>query len=179
MAGADIRFALFVALLAAAPSMAAAQTGLPGGASTLNETHGDWQVACATPENVVRCTISQTQVTGQDRKRLLAVELAAAEGGKAANGALVLPFGLRLDDGVRLAIDDKAEPPVLRFSTCVPAGCVVPLAFDADAVKRLSAGTKLGVAATANEGGQDVAFSVSLSGFTSALARAAELTRAQ
>ncbi|MEX0954008.1 MAG: invasion associated locus B family protein [Rhizobiaceae bacterium] len=57
------------------------------------------------------------------------------------NGVLILPFGLRLDAGVRLVIDDGTaiDPP--RFSTCRPAGCLVSLAFDVAMVTALNAGT--------------------------------------
>lgn len=165
---------LSLALIMGGAGLSHAQ-GLPGGASSLNETHGDWTVACVTVESAARCAITQTQVSGENRQRVLAVELAAAEGGNAATGALVLPFGLKLDDGVTLAIDDAAPGAPLRFSTCLPAGCLVPLAFDAATVAALRAGTALRITATANDSEQDVALSVSLSGFTSALARVAAL----
>lgn len=119
--------------------------------------------------------MTQTQVSGENRQRVLAVELSAAEGGNAANGVLVLPFGLRLDAGARLAIDETAPLADARFSTCLPAGCLVPLAFDAATVAVLKAGAALGITVTANDSGQELAFSVSLSGFASALARVAEL----
>lgn len=89
-------------------TIAAAAQGLPGGASSLNEAHGDWSVACAAREGSVQCAISQSQVSGQNGQRVLTIELRAAEGGEAINGVLILPFGLRLDEGVTLAIDESA-----------------------------------------------------------------------
>lgn len=145
--------------------------GLPGGATSLNETHGDWTVVCTATEGAARCAISQTQVNGESRQRVLTVELTAAGDGNAASGVLILPFGLRLDEGIVLAIDEAQPLQSLRFSTCLPAGCLVPLAFDQDAVSALSAGTTLAVRAKANDTNQDVALSISLRGFTSALAR--------
>jgi len=165
-----------IATLVFSTSISVAQeTNLPGGATSLNETHGDWRVTCATQENVVRCAVSQIQVNNQNRQRVLSVELTAAEGGNSAEGTLVLPFGLALDRGVALSIDEGEPRPPLRFSTCFPAGCLVPLTFNADAVTAMRAGTALKVKAAANDSGQEVNFSISLSGFTSALARAAEL----
>ncbi|WP_186399062.1 invasion associated locus B family protein [Stappia sp. P2PMeth1] len=79
--------------------------------TSLNETHGDWTVACATRDGVARCAITQTQVSGENRQRVLSVQIAAVENGAAAEGVLVLPFGLRLDAGVRLAIDEKRRCP--------------------------------------------------------------------
>ena len=107
---------------------------------------------------------------------MLSVELVANEGGNAAAGTLVLPLGLALDQGVALSIDESEPLASLRFSTCLPVGCLVPLAFNADAVTAMRAGTALKAKAAANGSDQDVNFSISLSGFTSALARAAELT---
>lgn len=166
---------LGLAFLIGGTSAGSAQ-GLPGGASSLNETHGDWTVACTTPEGSVRCAITQNQVSVENRQRVLAVELHAIEGGSAVNGTLVLPFGLKLDDGVRLALDEAKPFQTLPFSTCIATGCLVPLVLDTDAVSALRAGSVLALKASANDNGQEVAFSVSLSGFISALARAAELS---
>ena len=163
-----------VLALALLTSGAAAQ-GLPGGATSLNETHGDWTVACTTHEDIARCALTQTQVNGQDGQRVLAVQLTAGQDGEAVNGVLVLPFGLRLDSGVRIALDEAAPREPLRFSTCLPAGCLVPLAFDAATVTAFRAGTALSVTVIANDSGQEAVFSISLSGFTSALNRIAEL----
>lgn len=88
---------------------------------------------------------------------------------------LVLPFGLRLASGVTLAVDDKDPLPVLQFSTCLPAGCLVPLAFDTPTVLALWQGTAIAIKGTANDSGKEVTCSVSLSGFASALSRVAQL----
>ncbi len=162
--------ALFVG--SANPSFA---QGLPGGATSLNETHGDWTVACTTPERNVRCAVSQVQINNENRQRVLSVELTATEGGNTASGTLVMPFGLALDEGVALSIDEGEPLVALRFSTCLPAGCLVPLTFDQNAIAAMRTGTALKSKAVANGSGQEVNFSISLSGFTSALARAAEL----
>jgi invasion protein IalB len=165
-------FALVVGLGA---TVTASAQGLPGGASSLNESHGDWIVGCSAPEGVARCAISQSQVGGTNRQRVLAIELTASKGGSAASGILVLPFGLRLASGVTLAVDDKAPLPALSFSTCLPAGCLVPLDFDTPTVAALRQGTVIAIKGTANDSGKEVAFSVSLSGFASALSRFAQL----
>lgn len=128
-----------------------------------------------TNEGAVRCAVSQTQVRGENRRRVPAAQLITIKGGDGVTGVVVLPFGLRLDAGVLVAVDDNTPMSALRFSTCLPQGCLVPLAFDAAAVTALKAGAALNIRATANDGGQDVAFSISLSGFTSALDRLGEL----
>ena len=153
----------------------ASAQGLPGGATSLNETHGDWTVACHAPDGTVRCAMTQTQINGENRQRVLAIELTPASGGSEVSGIVVLPFGLRLEAGVGLMIEGGGQLPTARFSTCLPAGCVVPLAFDAETVLALRSGTALNLAMTANDTGQNLALSVSLTGFGSALNRIAQL----
>jgi len=165
---------LALAVMMGSVGMAAAQ-GLPGGATSLNETHGDWTVVCTTRVEVADCAITQTQVSSENRQRVLAVELTTAEGGNAARGMLVLPFGLRLDAGVRLAIEERVALDPLRFSTCLPAGCIVPLEFDPAAVTALRAGMALSATVTANDGSQELVFAISLMGFSSAFNRISEL----
>lgn len=56
---------LGVALLLGGVSASSAQ-GLPAGASSLSEKHGDWTVACVMPDSNARCAISQRQVNRAD-----------------------------------------------------------------------------------------------------------------
>lgn len=147
---------------------------LPGGASSLNETYKDWRVACAMPGEVKRCVLSQTLVQ-QNGQRVLAIEL-NSPAGNTVSGALVLPFGLALESGVALQVDDKPAMPPIRFRTCLPAGCVVNVTFDAPALVALRTGTALKVNAVA-DGGAATPFSISLQGFGAALDRVGVLSR--
>lgn len=63
-------------LTPAAGESAATVSGLPGGASSLNETYEDWRIACARQGNRKRCVLSQVQ-TQQNGQRVLAIELNA------------------------------------------------------------------------------------------------------
>lgn len=152
----------------------AAASGLPGGASLLNETYKDWVVACQVANSAKRCVMSQQQKQ-QNGQRVLAIELAAPTG-NTVSGTLILPFGLALDSGVTFQVDDKPAMPPLRFHTCVPAGCLVPVTFDAPTLVGLRAGTALKVKATA-DGGAAAPFSISLQGFSTALDRVEALSR--
>lgn len=165
-------------LLAGGPTLVGAQEegpALPGGASSLQETYHDWRVACTAAGGTKRCGLSQ-QHSQQDGRRVLAIEFIPADANGLA-GTLVLPFGLRLDAGVILTVDDRPVGEGFRFSTCLPAGCVVPLALDAAAVEALRSGETLKLAATANDSGAPLTFSVSLRGFTAGIQRTAELLR--
>lgn len=157
------------ALLALSASAAAQNAGslLPGGASSLQETYQDWSLSCQSAQKVV-CAVSQQQ-SQQNGQRVLAVELrGGAEGG--ISGNLVLPFGLLLDSGAVLQIDDGQPRAPLRFSTCVPAGCLVPLTFDAKTIAALRPGTALKIKVQ-NMDKQEVTLSISLKGLAAALDR--------
>lgn len=142
---------------------------LPGGASSLQETYQDWRITCWIGDKAKHCSMSQQQVS-KKRERVLAVELQAGSD-SAVTGMLVLPFGLLLDKGVTLQIDDKPALAPLRFRTCMPAGCMVPLSFDRDRASALSKGTALKLKAAGADASQEVVLTVSLKGFAAALDR--------
>jgi len=151
----------------------ATPVSLPVGASALQETYEDWQVSCAGQGATKHCALTQQQADGKTRQRMLAIELHAAHDDK-ASGILVLPFGLALEKGVALQVDDASPLPALHFRTCLPAGCLVPLAFDGAMLAALRQGSTLKVKASA-DGGAEAAFTISLNGFVSALDRTAAL----
>lgn len=150
----------------------AQQMTFPGGAQSVSEAFSDWRVACGIQNDRKRCLISQQQAEPRTRKRLLAIELQPKAGN--ADGVLVMPFGLSLDKGVILKLADK-NVSTLRFSTCLPQGCVVPLDFDAKMVAALKKAPALQLEAVSDVG-QAQKFSISLNGFGAALDRAAALT---
>jgi invasion protein IalB len=154
---------------------AAPTSALPGGASSLHETYQDWAVACIQQGAGKRCTMSQQQSDPQSHQRALAIELGGLSNDK-ADGILILPFGLALDNGVTLQIDDGAAGANLKFRTCLPSGCVVVISFDARTLAALRRSTALKVRAMADSGGETT-FSVSLKGFGSAFDRTAALAR--
>ncbi|WP_404400609.1 invasion associated locus B family protein [Pelagibacterium halotolerans] len=169
---------LVAAVALAHPIPASAQdTGLPGGATTLSEAHGAWSVTCAvrnqTDETITKvCALSQQQLSQQTRQRALAIELRPEDGG--AQGVLVLPFGLALEKGVAYRLDDGQTGSPQTFRTCLPAGCLIDINFDASIVAGLKAGNTLNLIATA-DGGQEMVFSISLDGFSSAFDRVTAL----
>lgn len=147
-------------------------TSLPGGATSLSETHGDWTVRCGTVDQVVSCEAFQEQISSQNQQRVLAISFDSADA--VLTGVLVLPFGLLLANGAVLQIDDKPASEVQSFQTCLPAGCLVPLQIEADWIGALRTGTTLGVGAQ-SVSGQEATFSISLTGLSSALDRIADL----
>lgn len=161
-----------------APAAAQGDQGnqpFPGDASSLQEMHGDWRVACAQQNGRKVCALSQQQTDKDTHQLLLAIEVSPPATDK-AEGTLILPFGLALDRPVTLQIDEAAAGPTLSFRTCLPVGCLVRLSFDPITVALLRKGTTLSVTATA-DGGQGAVFKISLNGFSSALDRAAALAK--
>jgi invasion protein IalB len=159
-------------------ALAKGATLLPGGATSLREGHGDWVVSCdiATQNGVSRkvCGFSQVQTNTQSHQRILAMELQPRD--SVVEGALVLPFGLELSKGVTLQVDDGTVLASLPFQTCLPAGCLVKLNFDAMSVAALRAGKSLKVNVFPISG-QEMSLSVSLKGFPDALARTIALLK--
>ncbi|QYO78967.1 invasion associated locus B family protein [Devosia salina] len=151
------------------------ETGLPGNASSLLESHGSWQLVCTSPEGTVRCVLSQTQLA-ENRQKVLSIELSHGDDRNTASGVLVLPFGLDLARGITYRLDEDQASAVQPFRTCLPVGCLVDIAFDADMVASLGTGDQLDVIATA-DGGQEIAFSISLAGFSNAHDRMNALLR--
>jgi invasion protein IalB len=174
-----ISFAWRGAALACAAGIvtaAAQEGGLPGGASSLREDHGDWVVMCTVQaqsgKNVKQCTLSQTQVDNNSRQRVLAIELQPSETG--ARGTLFLPFGLALENGIAFQIDEGAAGEQQKFRTCLPAGCVVPVDFDGKMLAALRKATTLKVKAVADSG-ENMLFSISMNGFPGAYDRKVSL----
>lgn len=147
---------------------------LPGGATSLQETFSDWRVGCVMQGGVKRCSLGQEQVNQQTRQRVIAAEMTIA--GEKLEGVLLLPFGLLLERGVTLQIDEQTAPLALKFRTCLPGGCLVPLTFDARMTTALRAGSVLKVRASADNG-QEQMFPLSLKGFGPALDRVATLSK--
>ncbi len=165
---------LISVLVAEAWFAATARAQMPAGAQTVSETYQDWQMICAQPQGIKRCVVSQQQTDGKTNQRVLAVELQPF--GDKADGMLALPFGLLLDKGAALKIGDADLGSVLRFKTCVPQGCIVPVSFDTKALAVLRKASALTVDAAGNND-QPAVFSISLKGFGPALDCAVALAR--
>lgn len=147
---------------------------LPGGASSLNETYDDWRAICVVQNKAKKCAISQVQME-QNGQRVLAVEVDPPQD-DATKLTIILPFGLSLDAGVTLQVDEQAAMPPLRFRTCLPAGCIVSMDLDAETLQSLR-GAKTIRVATVADGGAETPFSISLKGFSSALDRLETLSQ--
>jgi invasion protein IalB len=146
---------------------------LPGGASSLQENHGDWTVSCRVAEARKSCMVLQAlgRSTGETVLSLELVPLSETQ----AEGILLSPFGLKLADGVKLAVDGTPFANPFPFMTCVEAGCIVPVALKANELGRLTSGKEMLVSAANASSGAAVELKLSLKGFKTAFNRAREL----
>lgn len=160
----------------AAATPAPAPSTLPGGASSSNESHGDWTVSCRMQGAAKQCVLSQALGAADTGERVLAVELAMPAANR-SEGMLLVPFGLRLAEGVQLKVDGAQLGNARPFLTCVATGCLVPLAFDEPTLAAMRVGKILNVTATRADTPEPVALDVSLAGFTAAVNRVIELSK--
>ncbi len=163
---------LLVALADQPDESSEAAATFPNGATTVQESYSDWQVNCAVQGASKVCVMLQQQTSRDTQQRVLAIELAST--GDSMEGALILPFGILLEQGVRLQVDDGPLGDRLPFRTCVPAGCAVPLGFGPNFTNVLVQGGILHVHATP-DGRDEITFGISLRGFSAARKRVEEL----
>jgi invasion protein IalB len=154
-----------------APALAAT---LPNGAASITERYGDWTVDCHINDGQKACVISQAQGNRQTGQRSFAIELRTPRDGK-TEGFVLMPFGVKLENGAVLKLDDKALGGGLRFSTCVVEGCLLPVSFPAIATDAMKTAKTLSVVALNLSNSEAVAFNVSLDGFGAAFTRVADL----
>lgn len=147
---------------------------LPGGASSISETYGDWAVNCKLTDRQKQCWLFQKQGNSQAGEPVFAIGLRMTLDENTV-GTILAPFGLKLDSGAILKLDEKDLSPALRFSTCVPQGCLLPVSFPAAAIDAMKKAKVLTVASLSLDGGEAANFNISLEGFAVAFDRLVEL----
>lgn len=163
-----------LALSAALYASAGFAGGLPNGATSLTETHDTWQLNCIDENAAVTCAITQAQINSESGQQFMAVEL-RPDGADGLSGALVLPFGLALSQGITLGIDAQETTVALGFSTCLPAGCLVPIGFAADSIEALGTASQLSITAIISDSEDPITLTISMKGFQSATTRMASV----
>ena len=155
---------------------AAKAATLPNGATAINETYGDWTVDCRVANDQRVCVLVQSQGNSQTGHRVFAIELRTPKDGR-AEGTILFPHGMKLENGAVLRLDDKDLGQGLRFSTCLAQGCLLPISFPTVATDAMKAGKALTVAALNLSNNEPVSFNVSLTGFGAALDRIAQIDK--
>jgi invasion protein IalB len=159
-----------------APPPAEGVGQLPGGATSLRETHGDWTVACASNAQAKLCGVSQQQTDSRSGQRVMAIEVGIPSN-EGTRVTLVLPFGVLLEKGAVVQVDDAAASSPYAFKTCMPFGCIVEISLNREGIEAWRKGSVLKLKTVAVEGSRDVQFTVSLKGFPGAVDRATALVK--
>jgi invasion protein IalB len=147
--------------------------GWPNGASSINETYGDWGLNCSADKGVKSCTLVQAQVN-KEGQRAFVVEMRLSKDGS-SQGTILMPFGLKLDAGVNLKLDNQEIGQGLRFSTCLAQGCLLPVSFPRSGMEAIRSSKIFTVGAINVGNDQPVTINVSLNGFAVAIERALQL----
>ncbi|WP_297322455.1 invasion associated locus B family protein [uncultured Bartonella sp.] len=150
---------------------------LPNGASSLTETYGLWTVNCAVQNGEKACALVRQEVNNQNQP-VISMNV-SSNNDDTVSGVLVVPFGILVTKPIHLKVDDTKAVIQTSVRTCMPAGCIVPIAFDRNAIASLRSGKQLNIQATSagnNEQVLDNLF-VQLDGFGSALDRLTALKK--
>lgn len=171
--------ACLLALVFSMPALAQEQTEAPaptfaGGASAITEVHGNWTVLCGFEEADKVCVVTQNLADSQSGQRMLTLELElAGDGG--AEGVAMIPFGLRLPDGIGMQADAVNVGDRLPIVACYDNGCLATFTLDDAGIELLRRGNTLRLAGTVQDSGENVVLSMPLAGITSAMARGRQL----
>lgn len=130
-------------------------------------TATNWLVTCSNQMDAARldCSMSQSVVLAANGARLTTVIVQPTDVGY--DLTLILPFGLDLQAGVQLVID-QVDWQKLPISTCEAGACYSAISLDAAAITKLSEGTALDVQLI-NRQGEAVTLGLTLAGFTASL----------
>ncbi|MER8573288.1 invasion associated locus B family protein [Mesorhizobium sp. M1409] len=124
-------------------------------------------------DSAASCNWSGVRKTGQ--RVLLIVFNRNGKDKPPLSGTIIAPFGLDLQAGLSLLIKEDVYVKT-SYKTCLPQGCVAPIAANGEFEEALRANEKLSVAMTASDTGQPVKLDVSLKGFAQGLDRLAALS---
>lgn len=140
----------------------------PNAGEFLRETHGDWDIRCATsdPERCFMVLIG-TNAQGTPMVEISLVKFQTV-GPSPAGTTVIVPLGTALPEGVVLQVDDGDR---YRFSYefCAPAGCVANLALTPELVIAMKGGFLATITfSAASDPETPVSVPISLQGFTAA-----------
>jgi len=157
----------FAVLLALFPGVQAqAQDSAP---DALRETFRDWTVQCEMrPETGRVCEMLQQVSHDETGRNVLLFSLRYNTDGDLV-GVLVLPFGLRLAEGVQIAVGETVFGP-FGFDTCLNNGCVVLAVLEPQDITAMRAGVE-GQIQAVTRNGEAFGIPVSFMGFTAAFNR--------
>lgn len=154
---------------------AAAVAPWPTGATSVNESYGDWTVSCVRPEAKIACIVVQSQGDSKTGRRKFGFELSVPKDGR-AEGVILMPFGMAIEPGVTFKLDEQALGKGAPYSTCTAEGCVVPISFPSLATDGMRNAKTLTVTGQTSGKTEPSTIVVPLVGFPQAFDRAVALS---
>ncbi len=145
----------------------AAPVKSPAGAAQETK-QSSWVKLCDTPQNFEKkvCLTRHDRLDGNTGSLLVSAAIQKIEGMDKERFLVMVPLGIAIQPGVRIAIDDQ-KPIPLKYSTCHAGGCTAEVMATSDLVSQLKKGSKMVVAAL-SIAGETIGFRVPLNGFTKA-----------
>lgn len=127
----------------------------------------EWAKICPAGGAERNCYVTRDFVD-TDGGAIMAIGFYALSGNENRSiGRVLLPLGLSLPSGVRLAVDDGAPIPG-KFSSCIQTGCFVEFSIEPEFARNLRRGEAIRIAAL-NQYLNEIGFLAPLSGLTAAI----------
>jgi len=143
------------------------RTGASGEATGFNST--GWNVQCQNTSGGLQCAAAMNVVAGAENQRVFGISLQEGAGEAGPTLVMQLPFGLNLQRGVDLRIDDL-ETETFTISTCLQTGCFVVQQAEQALINQMVAGQVLHVAMQTSDG-NETTMDLPLEGFAAAIDR--------
>ncbi len=150
----------------------------------LTENYRDWALICqngATAEGSQTgriCEITQELRQSTDGQRVLRIALAVSPEAPEGSAALTLitPFGVRLADGVSLAVADDDTVARVPFLTCLAVGCIANETLSPEMMDRF-AQSETAIIGMFTASGDEAQLEISLRGLSAAWRRLTALAQ--
>src|SRR5699024_2842996 len=127
--------------------------------------HQDWEVRCPKSDASLPCEMTQLVQNPDNDQPIMRVVMGypAETNGKPAM-ILLLPLGVRLDAGVKLAVDGH-QVDHFPFQVCFEQGCQTAFQLEDSVLNRMKNGNKATVSVV-DPSGDPLTLDISLLGFT-------------
>lgn len=151
----------------------------PGSSSTLpdtlSENYRNWRVNCTTVQNAsLICEAQQELRFSENNQRILTISVQALNNEEGGTLTIISPLGVRLEDGIQVAIDEVTA--TIPYRICMPSGCIAQSSIEERVIAAMMSAENAQFTIVGDTN-QSVGIVVSLSGFTAAWNRLGELPR--
>jgi invasion protein IalB len=130
----------------------------------------DWGYKCEKPEGIDQeiCYLFQRVTNKENNKRISDITVAYPQNGDKPIMVITLPLGVYLPAGIQLKIDEGEEVARAPYIVCIQNGCQARVTLEDKLIGTMKGGKMLRVAFFTPQQ-KELAFPVSLSGFTAAI----------